>query len=460
MKAIRRASLLLIIGLLIAGIPLSASASEDLLKTDLDQATARFDQGLTQAIATGLDPVRADQLMWRFSQVTVPSHVPWWRRPFIQHRQLALMSQLETDLQTAYQQTTAERRDGFLRTVHRWGELMVEARNGGVSTEGLDDTRAQFSRYDDRAATPNDFAGFAQVLSRQTTLLQDRLAEYRAARSAATVVLQNVRSLLSDAAQYPQLSLDDFRTQIAAAASDLAAVHAAEGFAPIQERFQQTAVAIQALLDARGGAYSQLADTRSTLAAAQSDGAELGSHPSAIGRLAAQLESAGDRGAFQWITSQLFQHKQALADAIWQKQQAAFNPGNLGAGKVIVISLSRQVLTAYQDGNTLVSTYVTTGRPDLPTPPGVYRIMAKYSPFLFVSPWGYGSSYWYPSSWTTYAMLFRSGGYFIHDAPWRSWYGPGSNFGAGTHGCINVPYSPMSFLWRWTPIGTTVVVTW
>jgi len=57
-------------------------------------------------------------------------------------------------------------------------------------------------------------------------------------------------------------------------------------------------------------------------------------------------------------------------------------------------------------------------------------------------------------------MLFRSGGYFIHDAPWRSWYGPGSNYGDGTHGCVNVPYSQMSFLWGWTTIGTTVVVTW
>jgi lipoprotein-anchoring transpeptidase ErfK/SrfK len=108
----------------------------------------------------------------------------------------------------------------------------------------------------------------------------------------------------------------------------------------------------------------------------------------------------------------------------------------------------------------VLTSYVTTGRPWLPTPPGVTTVTAKYSPYLMVSPWAYGSAAWYPPSWTNWAMLFRSGGYFIHDAPWRSWYGPGSNYGAGTHGCVNVPYGPMSVLFGWTTIGTTVVVTW
>jgi lipoprotein-anchoring transpeptidase ErfK/SrfK len=55
-------------------------------------------------------------------------------------------------------------------------------------------------------------------------------------------------------------------------------------------------------------------------------------------------------------------------------------------------------------------------------------------------------------------MEFIGGGYFIHDAPWRSWYGPGANLYNGTHGCVNVPYGPMATLWSWAPIGTTVVV--
>jgi lipoprotein-anchoring transpeptidase ErfK/SrfK len=88
----------------------------------------------------------------------------------------------------------------------------------------------------------------------------------------------------------------------------------------------------------------------------------------------------------------------------------------------------------------------------------VYHIFVKYSPYKFISPWPTSSPYWYPSSWTSYAMEFLGGGYFIHDAPWRTWYGPGANLYNGTHGCVNVPLSSMRYLYGWAPIGTTVIV--
>jgi lipoprotein-anchoring transpeptidase ErfK/SrfK len=59
-----------------------------------------------------------------------------------------------------------------------------------------------------------------------------------------------------------------------------------------------------------------------------------------------------------------------------------------------------------------------------------------------------------------YAMEFESSGFFLHDAPWRSRYGPGTNNDNGTHGCVNVPRNAnqMDFLYGWTPVGTTVIV--
>jgi hypothetical protein len=134
-------------------------------------------------------------------------------------------------------------------------------------------------------------------------------------------------------------------------------------------------------------------------------------------------------------------------------------------GKRIIVSLSRQTLYAYDGTHLALQTLVTTGNPALPTPPGVYSVLARYSPFEFISPWPPGSPYWYPPSWVQYALLFRQGGYFLHDAPWRSVFGPGSNgpgqpgsnYG-GTHGCVNIPPGPMTFLWNWTPIGTRVDV--
>lgn len=135
------------------------------------------------------------------------------------------------------------------------------------------------------------------------------------------------------------------------------------------------------------------------------------------------------------------------------------------SGKRIVISLSRQTLYAYDGTKLFVQTLVTTGNPSLPTPPGNYTIMAKYHPYEFISPWPLGSPYYYAPSPVSYAMLFRTGGYFIHDAPWRYAFGPGTN-GAGqpgtnhggSHGCVNTPLGPMVALYFWTPIGTPVDV--
>jgi lipoprotein-anchoring transpeptidase ErfK/SrfK len=140
-------------------------------------------------------------------------------------------------------------------------------------------------------------------------------------------------------------------------------------------------------------------------------------------------------------------------------------PGPTGTAKSIGISLSRQHLYAYEGSTLVLDTDVTTGGPDLPTPTGLFRIMAKAPNFKFHSPWEPGSPFWYPDSPTTYALLFRSGGYYIHDAPWRANYGPGTNMphrdpdGAvrqGSHGCVNVPFNPEAMLFNWSYVGMPV----
>ncbi|HEY8745007.1 MAG TPA: L,D-transpeptidase family protein, partial [Chloroflexota bacterium] len=132
----------------------------------------------------------------------------------------------------------------------------------------------------------------------------------------------------------------------------------------------------------------------------------------------------------------------------------------------IVVSLSQQSLTAYDSNTPVVSSLVTTGNQLLPTPVGVFPVLGKYSPFTFHSPWPKGSPLWYADSPVTYALLFDDRGYFIHDAPWRSDYGPGSNAQPGTpgqdltgsHGCVNVPLAIAKQLYDWAPTGTAVQV--
>jgi lipoprotein-anchoring transpeptidase ErfK/SrfK len=454
---VRRLVFVAVLGGLLAAIPLSAMASENVLAGNVRQAEADFNQSLSSAVRGGLEPQIADTMMWRLSQVQAIKASAWWQAPVAEHDKLEKLSQLQVELQALYQQQTDESRDALARQVHRWNAAIAEANNAGISTSDLDTNTSRFMSYAASSPTPSGLDAMASVLSQQYTILDSRMAAYRTARAQVDAAVQNAQTLLANAAQYPQLSLDGFRAQIAAATAGVPSVHSVAGFGPILGQLQQTAASIQGLLNSRSGAYGQLSAAQSTLASAQSIGASVGNIPYTINSLAAQVNRASDQGTFDSLSSQLYQQKQLLASAIYYKQMQPLSY-NAGAGKLILVSLSRQVLTAYQDGTPVLTTYVATGRPQLPTPPGVYHVFAKYSPYKMISPWPYGSPFWYPPSWTNWAMEFIGGGYFIHDAPWRSWYGPGSNIYNGTHGCVNVPYSPMAFLWGWTPIGTTVVV--
>ncbi|MHB8620751.1 MAG: L,D-transpeptidase [Chloroflexota bacterium] len=134
--------------------------------------------------------------------------------------------------------------------------------------------------------------------------------------------------------------------------------------------------------------------------------------------------------------------------------------------KRIVVSLGQQKLTAYAGPALFLQSLVTTGGPLLPTPLGTYQILDKQAPFTFHSPWPKGNPLWYPDSPTHFAMMFDTGGYFIHDAPWRGKFGPGSNLVAsapgtdttGTHGCVNVPLDVQTRLFAWTDPGTPVII--
>jgi len=456
-RGLRRLVFVGVVGGLLAAVPLSAMASENWLAGAVGQAEVTFNDSLSSAVRGGLEPQIADTMMWRFSQVQAIKPSAWWQAPVAEHDKLEKLSLLQSDLLALYQVQVSESRDALQRQVHRWNAAIAEAQNAGISTSGLEMSTSRFMSYAAQSPTPSGLNAIASVLSQQYTILDGRMAAYLTARAQVDAAAQTAQTLLASASQYPQLSLAGFQAQIAAATAAVGSVHGAEGFAPLLAQLEQTAAAIQGLLDSRSNAFNQLSAARSTLASAQSIGASVGNIPGRINALATQLNGAGDQGTFDSLSSQLYQQKQLLASAIYYKQMQPLSY-NAGAGKLILISLSRQVLTSYQDGTPVLTTYVATGRPQLPTPPGVYHIFAKYSPYKMISPWPYGSPFWYPPSWTNWAMEFAGGGYFIHDAPWRSWYGPGSNIYNGTHGCVNVPYSPMSFLWGWTPMGTTVVV--
>jgi lipoprotein-anchoring transpeptidase ErfK/SrfK len=141
----------------------------------------------------------------------------------------------------------------------------------------------------------------------------------------------------------------------------------------------------------------------------------------------------------------------------------AVSPGKVGATpvKAVVVRLGNQTLTAYLNGKPILTTPVTTGRPALPTPVGSYFVHYRQSPYTFTSPWPMGSAYYYPPTTVNMAMYFYDND-FLHDDPAEptSAFGAGSEYGYyASHGCVHVPYSAMTFIYSWLPVGATVIVS-
>ena len=169
-------------------------------------------------------------------------------------------------------------------------------------------------------------------------------------------------------------------------------------------------------------------------------------------------------------------------------------PAPLASGRVILVSLSRQQLYAYQNGALAFTFTVETGRPELPTPTGVYHVFLKNCSDLrwtnnsaptashnancvehngdrhqavFTSPWPVGSPNWYAPTHINYALEFKEGGFYLHDAWWHVKFGPGANvphqlpdgsWETGSHGCIGMRIPDAERLYAWAAIGTPVYV--
>src|SRR5712692_10140156 len=185
------------------------------------------------------------------------------------------------------------------------------------------------------------------------------------------------------------------------------------------------------------------------------------------GQSEASLAWDGKNASGQSVPVGNYRLRVDAADNTGRTALAVIQDPLLVTNKRIAVSLGQQRLVAYEGDKPVLSTLVTSGGPELPTPVGTFRVIEKRYRFKFHSPWPKGSPYWYEDSQTTYALLFEGSGYFIHDAPWRSWFGPGSNAidgrpgadGTGTHGCVNVPFGMAQQLYSWADVGTPVMVS-
>lgn len=137
--------------------------------------------------------------------------------------------------------------------------------------------------------------------------------------------------------------------------------------------------------------------------------------------------------------------------------------------KVVIVSLSEETMRLYDHGNLVKAFHVTTGRPEKPSLPGSWVVESKQSPTVFKSDQPKGSPYWYPDTPIHYAMLYHSGGYFLHDSWWRSDYGPNTQFPHydssgdsfsfdGSHGCVNIATDSAAWVYNFVDLNTPVIV--
>jgi lipoprotein-anchoring transpeptidase ErfK/SrfK len=123
-------------------------------------------------------------------------------------------------------------------------------------------------------------------------------------------------------------------------------------------------------------------------------------------------------------------------------------------GKIILVDISDQHVYAFEKGELVFSFVASTGRNNL-TRAGRYKILDKI-PNAYSDPWGFWMPYWMGIYYVGYNL--ENG---FHSLPVLSngtklW---GNKVGSPvTYGCVVLLPGDMKKLFRWTSVGTTVVI--
>jgi hypothetical protein len=182
--------------------------------------------------------------------------------------------------------------------------------------------------------------------------------------------------------------------------------------------------------------------------------------PLPLGRISAQRAKIDTRPVPQpddvptYDESLFIDPEPKIEEAVEAWGPGSFGPGpQQGAWKEIVVSISAQAMWAYENGELVVSTYVSTGTAEVPettTPIGYHSVIAKVDVQTME---GTISGEYYRVEDVPHVMYFDNLGNAIHGTYWHS------NFGAPmSHGCVNLPLDIAAWMYEWAPVGTAVTV--
>ena len=401
---------------LVAAFILVQQVREAAAEQDFHAARAQMIAAQARASELGLEKAEFSDLQ-RQELTTASETPPLASAPFNEDR-IAFFSraasqevQIKEQLQIRVQKLLVETRDSAQSAVNKLSTSLQKAKQIGVDDQLL----VEFAGWPSKAQIQLDTAANVRA--------------YRAVSNELKARLSKLSLMIADQETTNKL-IDQYAAQAATQNQGDAGL-------------------------ARAGANAALAQVQADMQIARIFSMDVSIVDLNVQKLAVRLNSAATAAGLEQVTGGLMVQEKVLTDAMTQTLPE----------KAITISLSEQVIRAYEHGKQVFWSYTTTGRPGLETDPGSFKVYWKVSPWTMHSPWPKGSAYWYPDSKVQMVMWFN-GGDGIHDAYWRSRYGPGTNGphydptgeDTGTHGCVNVPYQNMVWLWNWTPTGTPVIV--
>lgn len=121
--------------------------------------------------------------------------------------------------------------------------------------------------------------------------------------------------------------------------------------------------------------------------------------------------------------------------------------------KRIVVDLSDHMIYAYDGNDLFLSTKISTGIDEAPTPVGTFSIYKKTPTRYMQGPLPGVNDNAFDLPGVPWNMYFTQDGAVIHGSYWHDRYGTQQS-----SGCINLPPEVSKILYDWAPLGTTVTI--
>lgn len=126
-------------------------------------------------------------------------------------------------------------------------------------------------------------------------------------------------------------------------------------------------------------------------------------------------------------------------------------PGSSSDGKYIEINLTKQTLTAWQNGNIIEQYRISSGKASTPTPTGTFYVISKE-----INHWSNTFHLYMP-----YSLKFSNLGYYIHELPyWPGGYREGVNhLGIPvSHGCVRLGIGSAEKVYNFADLGMKIII--